>query len=380
MSMASFNLKLHELSEIFPLMNDNEFGSLKKDIQNNGLFEPIKLYEEKILDGRNRYNACRELDIEPSFSDYVGQDPLAYVISENLRRRNLTPFSRVEAVLKLEPIYVAKGREKKIESGKKYGERHPKGEEVYQNSDKPLIDTLQELAELADVSRDTVARVKHIINSKYFTEKMREKLRRGETLINSVYLNILREERGVIETIPLPEGKYNVIYSDPPWKYGDKLIEGYGAAEHHYTSMTIQELCDLDIKSIVGDNAVLFLWVTSPLLEECFSVIKAWGFEYSASFVWDKIKHNWGHYNSVRHEFLLICIKGSFPKQNKELHDSVISIERSEEHSEKPEYFRDEIIEKMYPRGKWIELFARYDKGKREELEKRGWTLWGAQV
>jgi len=188
------------------------------------------------------------------------------------------------------------------------------------------------------------------------------------------------------DNIALPEGKYNLLYADPPWKYGDELIRGYGAVEHHYKPLPISRIANYtdpdgkEIKEIVDNNAVLFLWVTSPILPECFSVIKAWGFEYSASFVWDKIKHNWGHYNSVRHEFLLICIKGSFPKQNKELHDSVISIERSEEHSEKPEYFRDEIIEKMYPRGKWIELFARYDKGKREELEKRGWTLWGAQV
>lgn len=180
-------------------------------------------------------------------------------------------------------------------------------------------------------------------------------------------------------TPKLPEGKYNLFYVDPPWKYGDKLIEGYGAAEHHYTSMTTQELCDLDIKSIVADNAVLFLWVTSPILEECFSVINGWGFKYKASFIWDKVKHNWGHYNSVRHEFLLICIKGTFLPQSKELHDSVISIERSKEHSEKPEYFR-ELIERMYPNGKWIELFARCDKKGKKKLEERGWSLWGAQV
>ena len=190
----------------------------------------------------------------------------------------------------------------------------------------------------------------------------------------------LQRESEFEGTPELPGGKYNLLYADPPWKYGDTLVEGYGSVERHFTPMTTQELCELDIKNIVADNAVLFLWVTSPLLEDCFSVIKAWGFKYKASFVWDKIKHNWGHYNSVRHEFLLICIKGTFLPQNKELHDSVISIERSEKHSEKPEYFRDEIIEKMYPRGKWIELFARYDKEKREELEKRGWTLWGAQV
>ena len=71
---------------------------------------------------------------------------------------------------------------------------------------------------------------------------------------------------------------------------------------------------------------------------------------------------------------------GSFLPESKKLPESVISIKRIGRHSEKPVYFRDEIIEKMYPHGKWIELFARYDKEKREELEKRGWILWGTEV
>jgi len=181
----------------------------------------------------------------------------------------------------------------------------------------------------------------------------------------------LQRENEFEGTPELPEGKYNVLYADPPWSYGDTLVEGYGSVERHYTSMTIQELCELNIEDITDDNAVLFLWVTSPLLEECFEVIKAWGFKYKSSFIWDKVKHNWGHYNSVRHEFLLVCTKGSFLKQNKELEDSVISIERSKEHSEKPEYFR-ELIEKMYPNSKKIELFAR------RKID--NWDTWGAEI
>ena len=95
------------------------------------------------------------------------------------------------------------------------------------------------------------------------------------------------------------------------------------------------------------------------------------GFEYKTSFVWDKVKHVMGHYNSVRHEFLLLCIKGSFPKQSDTLHDSVIEIERSDEHSEKPEYFR-QLIETMYPLSKKIELFAR--------RKSEGWDAWGNEL
>lgn len=169
----------------------------------------------------------------------------------------------------------------------------------------------------------------------------------------------------------LPEDKFRVIYADPPWKYADKLVEGYGPAEHHYPTMSIEELCSLKIDELAAKDSVLFLWVTSPILDECFEVIKAWGFEYKTSFIWDKVKHNYGHYNSVRHEFLLICTKGSCLPENKKLFDSVISLERTAKHSEKPEKFR-KMIDELYPSGKRIELFAR-------KIIK-GWERWGDET
>lgn len=170
------------------------------------------------------------------------------------------------------------------------------------------------------------------------------------------------------EPPPIPVGKYRVVYADPPWQYGDQLIEGYGAAEHHYPTMTIDQLCELPIPELAGDNSVLFMWVTSPMLDECFEVIRAWGFEYKSSFVWDKVKHNYGHYNSVRHELLLVCTRGSCLPDNSELFDSVQQIERSDEHSEKPQEFRT-IIENLYTNGAKIELFAR--------SKHDGWDTWG---
>jgi N6-adenosine-specific RNA methylase IME4 len=179
----------------------------------------------------------------------------------------------------------------------------------------------------------------------------------------------IRDKRRVKDP-KMPEGEFDVILCDPPWSYNDKQdIPELGGAQKHYPSMSIQELCDMRVPA--AEDAVLFLWVTSPLLEASFEVIRSWGFEYKTSFVWDKVKHNMGHYNSVRHEFLLVCVRGSKTPEVKKLFDSVITEERSNEHSEKPMVVY-KIIETLYPRGKYLELFGR--------KKRKGWTIYGNEL
>ena len=174
------------------------------------------------------------------------------------------------------------------------------------------------------------------------------------------------------------EGKYRIFYVDPPWKYvGLNQADEYGHAERYYDCLDDQQLIDYHpgggrrtVKELADDNSVLFMWVTSPLLERCFPILRAWGFYYKASFVWDKIEHNMGHYNSVRHEFLLIATRGSCTPDVKKLHNSVISIKRTE-HSRKLEDFRA-LIQSMYDHGRKLQLFSR--------RAAPGWDIDGNEV
>jgi len=90
----------HRLSEIFPRMTGEEIDVLAKDIQANGLKEPITMHEDKILDGNNRYKAClkigyrfKEIDFR-LFDPKVQGDALAFVVSANLHRRHLNETQR----------------------------------------------------------------------------------------------------------------------------------------------------------------------------------------------------------------------------------------------------------------------------------------------
>lgn len=380
-----------EFRTLIPPLTDDEKRLLEQNIVAEGCRDPLVAWGDVLIDGHHRYEICtrRGVPFEVVRRDFTDRSEVReWIIRNQLGRRNLTPEQR--------NYLIGKQYEERKAShgGDRRSETPPSGHNDH------LKRTAQVIAEQNRVGEKTVRRAAEFARAvdtiaKNVGEEVREKiLSRDAPLTAKDVQKVARlepdKQRAIIEKVlsgeaksvvdarrlvnketakevPPPSGKYRVIYADPPWSYGNKLVDGYGAAENHYPTMTIEELCALPVKDLAEDNAVLFLWVTSPLLEDCFRVIRAWGFKYKASFVWDKVKHNMGHYNSVRHEFLLICTRGSCTPDVPKLFDSVQSIERTE-HSRKPEEFR-QIIDTLYPHGKRIELFARRPAP--------GWEVWG---
>ena len=182
------------------------------------------------------------------------------------------------------------------------------------------------------------------------------------------------------DTPELPKGKYQVIYIDIPWAYDVDLSEG--ATRSPTNNYPVMELEDIkkfgeEIKKISHENCTMFLWITAPKLNWMNEVLDSFGFDYKTNLIWDKVKPNMGHYSSVRHEILIIAGRGKCAPtcDGKTIQsiDSVQSIEKSKIHSQKPEEFID-IIDKLYPNTKKIEIFARNNK-KREN-----WCYWGNEA
>lgn len=227
---------------------------------------------------------------------------------------------------------------------------------------------LQEISEVTGWSLGTIKRDSAALKVSNETEKVSNETATGSVATRRRRARIAEEAAAEGVTEEPAAKKYRIIYSDPPWSYGNTQPDYHTEQRDHYPVMELSAICALPVAQWAEDNAVLFLWVTSPILEEAFDVVHAWGFKYKASFVWDKIKHNMGHYNSVRHELLLICVRGSCQPDTQERIDSVQSIERSKHHSAKPVEFYD-IIETLYTHGNKLEIFAR---AKRE-----GWDAYG---
>lgn len=96
----------HEIADCWPMIEPEKFGELCDDIAENGLLNSIVLFEGKILDGRNRYKACVEVGVEPTFTEYDGDDPTGHAISLNNMRRDLNPSQRAMVAEKLANICV----------------------------------------------------------------------------------------------------------------------------------------------------------------------------------------------------------------------------------------------------------------------------------
>ena len=170
-------------------------------------------------------------------------------------------------------------------------------------------------------------------------------------------------------------GNYSIIYADPPWQYQRSKVQG--AAENHYPTMGIDELCALPVADLAAPDSALFLWATFPQLPEALRLIKAWGFTFkTVAFVWLKLNRKsptWfyglGYWTRGNVEICLLVKRGHPKRYSKSVHQFIIS--PVEEHSKKPDIIREKIIELAgdLPRA---ELFAR------QKIP--GWDAWGNEV
>lgn len=182
------------------------------------------------------------------------------------------------------------------------------------------------------------------------------------------------KEKSKLSIPLLPEGKFDVIYADPPWRYEFSETETR-SIEAHYDTLLLEKICHYKdpagtpVQDKFADNAVLFLWAPSPKLQESFTVINEWGFEYRTCAVWKKDKIGMGYFFRQQHELLLVARKGDMPVPEPENRPSSIIEAPRLNHSRKPDEAYQKIM-KMYPRDKYLELF-----GKRQYNEK--WVVFG---
>ena len=414
----------HPYANIFPLLPETELKALADDIAAHGLREPIWLHPDgRIVDGRNRYLACELAGVKPQYRMYQGDDEneiLDFVVSLNKYRRHLTPSQ--SAMVAATVANMKRGRPTDKTANLRFNDDAPEAaeplvtnaqaaemfgvsERSVEHARKVQEQGVPELAEKVIAGRSSVSAAAAIAEAA--AKEQREALAAAEEAGRRAAAGSCQreaaaeaaraEEKAIIraaneikrrkkeqrqqekaakvaeissrEPAPLDSlGPFPVIYADPPWRY-DYAEDTARKIENHYPTMSLDEIKDLDVPA--ADDAVLFLWTTSPKLVEALEVMTAWGFEYRTCMVWVKDKIGMGYYARQQHELLLIGKRGALPVPDPEDRPpSVIEGTRTV-HSAKPNRGY-EVIERMYPLAEKCELFQRRPRNR--------WSGWGNQA
>ena len=184
---------------------------------------------------------------------------------------------------------------------------------------------------------------------------------------------------------PIPHKSYQVLLADPPWMLEMRSDNGYTkSAARHYPTMPTPHIIalkdQLGLDWVCAPDSVLMMWCTWPMLArgDCHEVMRAWGFLPITGGAWHKItprgKDTFGNGYMFRDscEPFLVGTRGqpgSPAKGAKNIRNGFRAIRR--DHSEKPIYLH-RAIERMFPRGPWLELFARE--------RRKCWDAWGLEV
>ena len=105
-------LNTHPIADIWPMMSDDDLQGLSNDIKHQGLLTPVWLYEDTILDGRNRAKACQMAGVKVETKTYTGDNPVAFAFSLNEKRRHLSSGARAALAVEAKPLYEAEAKKR----------------------------------------------------------------------------------------------------------------------------------------------------------------------------------------------------------------------------------------------------------------------------
>jgi N6-adenosine-specific RNA methylase IME4/ParB-like chromosome segregation protein Spo0J len=365
-------MQFHDLANVFPLIEGDEFAGLVADIGKQGLLEAIVLLDGKILDGRNRYRACVEAGVEPHFEEFDGEDPVAFVVSKNVARRHLDESQRALAAARIATLQ--DGQKK---SAAPIGAPHTQSEagdllnvgrrsvqrarDVLDQGEATLVKAVEQgkvsvsaAADVATLPKQEQAEIVAKGEREILEAAKRIRLQKAEVRRLEIQAVSARE-------VVIPDGKYGTIVIDPPWQM-EKIERDVAPNQvaFDYPTMTEQELAAFPVPAIAADDCHLFCWTTHKFLPMSLRLLDAWGFRYVLTMVWHKPggfqPFGLPQYNC---EFAVYARRGTPTFADTKAFNVCFQAPRRE-HSRKPDEFYDVI--RRVTAGPRIDVFSRENR------------------
>lgn len=156
-------MKHHPIADVWPMMDEAKLAELADDIRKNGQLVPVWLYEGQILDGRNRWAACKIAGVDPKTKEYTGDEPTAFAVSLNDRRRHMGKSALAAVAAELEPHFAEDAKRRQQKAGKEHGRGQKVVEKVPQPIEaKPLPKAREEAAKSVGVNDRYVSDAKKV--------------------------------------------------------------------------------------------------------------------------------------------------------------------------------------------------------------------------
>ena len=363
-----------EFAALIPPLSAGERQRLEENIvEHGGARDPLVVWASKgtltLLDGHNRYEICTRLGLPFDVHEmrFKSRDEAADWIDKNqLGQRNLTA----------DAFTLLLGR--RYKRAKKQGERT----DLTSDRNDQKSTTADRLAAEHGVGPATVRRAEKFYDEVERTPELKKAVAEGRPVLQvkrelkEAAREARREEnRKKIAAVPEPEqaaavadAKFATIVIDPPWDWGDEGDQDQlGRARPDYSTMTIEQLEQLDVGGLADEDCHIYLWITNRSLPKGFRLLDAWGFRYITAITWVKPHFGMGNYFRGQTEHVLFGVKGSQPLKRKDVGTAFMAERGSGGHSSKPDSFL-ELVESCSP-GPYIEMFSR--------SQRDGWVLWG---
>lgn len=427
-------LPFHPYADLLPLIEGAEFAELVADVKANDVRDKIVVWDGAILDGRNRYRAAIEAGlIEPDdgpdrqkyftrFVPAVDGDPLAFVISKNLKRRHLDESQRAMVAARLANMRQGERTDIKAAAPSanlpkvdqptaaktlSISERALRSARKVQEHGAPELVRAVDRGRLAVSVAEKATKLAPEVQRKIAAEAEAGNANAARSVVKKETRND-REAELAAKQRDLPAERVGLIYCDIPRHFNVRSDDtGMDRSpENHYPTMTFQQLIDLDVPSIAADDCILIFWSTAASLIDDIEIMAEWGFvtlrpreagklrrdflvegrwcvaekppggaqAYRSMQVWDKVKIGLGYWFRDRHEFILVGVRGNPVPPAPGTQDHSLFSEEKGEHSAKPDRVA-EMIERLWPNIPKLELFARKARD-----PKKHWKTWGNQA
>lgn len=324
---------------IIPPLSADEYAQLEKNILQDGIREPLVVWGDTLIDGHNRLSIAQAhgLDYATVNIDFPDdRTATEWIILNQFGRRNISAYDRARLALELKPIIAEKAKE---------NQRGGQGGVLLPQISAKATDTRQELAAIAGVSHDTIAKVEKIEASA--TDEVKAQIKSGELSINQAYQIVKRDERAaqkasVLDAIKasaqpdehfvcgdsvyemeraLDDESIDCVITDPP--YGIDYVSNYRVVENRVDRPVCNDTpeaafslwertCDVISRKMKPDSH-LYVFTSWKVLPQFIEITSRY-FNIKNCLVW--VKNNWsmgdldGNY-AEQYEIIIYATKGN---------------------------------------------------------------------